>query len=37
VAIQDHLGHVSIANTMIYITVANKRRDEFAKRLDDWS
>ncbi len=38
VVIQDHLGHVNIANTMIYVQVANKRRDQFAESLakDGW-
>jgi integrase len=36
VAIQDHLGHASIVNTMKYVAIANARRDDFAKRLDDW-
>ena len=36
VAIQDHLGHANIQNTMKYVQIANKRRDEFADRLGDW-
>ena len=36
VAIQDHLGHASIGNTMKYVAIASKRRDEFAARLDGW-
>lgn len=36
VAIQDHLGHANIQNTMTYIQIASKRRDEFAERLRDW-
>lgn len=36
VAIQDHLGHANIQNTMIYVRIASKRRDEFAGRLKDW-
>ena len=36
VAIQDHLGHANIQNTMKYIQIASKRRDEFADRLSDW-
>lgn len=35
-AVQDHLGHVNIANTQVYAKVTNKRRDETAKRLKDW-
>lgn len=35
-AIQDHLGHVNIQNTLKYVTIASKRRDEFAERLKDW-
>jgi integrase len=34
VAIQDHMGHASIGNTMKYVSIASKRRDEFAERLD---
>jgi site-specific recombinase XerD len=33
VAIQDHLGHANIQNTMVYVQIASKRRDEFADRL----
>lgn len=36
VAIQDHMGHADIRNTMKYIQIASKRRDEFADRLNDW-
>lgn len=36
VAIQDHLGHANIQNTMKYVQIASKRRDEFADRLNDW-
>ena len=36
VAIQDHLGHANIQNTMKYVQIASKRRDEFADRLHDW-
>jgi site-specific recombinase XerD len=36
VAIQDHLGHADIRNTMKYVQIASKRRDEFAGRLSDW-
>lgn len=36
VAIQDHLGHANIQNTMVYVRIASKRRDEFAGRLKDW-
>lgn len=36
VAIQDHLGHANIQNTMKYVQIASKRRDEFADRLSDW-
>jgi type 1 fimbriae regulatory protein FimB/type 1 fimbriae regulatory protein FimE len=36
VAIQDHLGHANIQNTMTYVQIASKRRDEFADRLRDW-
>lgn len=34
VAIQDHLGHAKIDNTMIYVRVSSRRRDELAERLD---
>ncbi|MBZ5626333.1 MAG: tyrosine-type recombinase/integrase [Acidobacteriia bacterium] len=33
--IQDHLGHVNIQNTMIYVQITSKRRDEFASRLEE--
>ena len=36
VAIQDHLGHSNIQNTMIYVQVTNKRREQFAGRHSDW-
>jgi type 1 fimbriae regulatory protein FimB/type 1 fimbriae regulatory protein FimE len=36
VAIQDHLGHANIQNTMKYVQIASKRRDEFSDRLRDW-
>jgi len=36
VAIQDHLGHANIQNTMKYVQIASKRRDEFSDRLQDW-
>lgn len=32
--IQDHLGHVNIQNTMIYVQITNKRRDQFAESLE---
>lgn len=32
--IQDHLGHVNIQNTMIYVQITNKRRDQFADSLE---
>lgn len=32
--IQDHLGHVNIQNTMIYVQITSKRRDQFAERLE---
>ena len=34
VAIQDHLGHVNVQNTMKYVRVASKRRDEFGAGLE---
>jgi hypothetical protein len=34
--LQDHLGLASIGNTMKYVSIASKRRDEFAERLDGW-
>jgi integrase len=34
VAIQDHLGHAKLDNTMIYVRVSSRRRDELAERLD---
>ena len=39
VVIQDHLGHVNIQNTMIYVQIADKRRDQFAESLakDGWA
>jgi integrase len=36
VAIQDHLGHANIQNTMKYVQIASKRRDDFSDRLRDW-
>lgn len=36
VAIQDHLGHANIQNTMIYVQISSKRRDDFGGRLADW-
>ena len=33
VAIQDHLGHRNIQNTMKYIQISGRRRREFADRL----
>jgi len=33
--IQDHLGHVNIQNTMIYVQITNKRRDKFAEELEE--
>jgi len=33
--IQDHLGHANIQNTMKYVQITNRRRDEFAEKLDD--
>lgn len=36
VAIQDHLGHANIQNTMKYIQIASARRDAFAGRLETW-
>jgi integrase/recombinase XerD len=32
--IQDHLGHVNIQNTMVYVRITSKRRDEFAEQLE---
>ncbi len=32
----DHLGHANIANTMKYVQIASKRRDDFAGRLEGW-
>jgi site-specific recombinase XerC len=34
VAIQDHLGHKNIQNTMKYIQISGRRRREFATRLE---
>jgi site-specific recombinase XerD len=34
VAVQDHLGHASLANTMKYVQVSSRRREELAERLD---
>ncbi len=35
--IRDHLGHANIQNTMKYLAVANRRRDELAATtLRDW-
>lgn len=34
--IQDHLGHRNIQNTMIYVGITNKKRDEMAERLQKW-
>lgn len=36
VAIQDHLGHANIQNTMIYVQITSKRRQEFADRMAAW-
>lgn len=35
VAVQDHLGHADLRNTMKYVQVASRRRDELAERLDE--
>jgi len=35
-AVQDHLGHANIQNTMIYVRIANARRNALAERLADW-
>lgn len=32
--IQDHLGHANIQNTMKYVQITNRRRDEFGEKLD---
>jgi site-specific recombinase XerD len=34
--VQGHLGHVNIANTMIYAQITNKHRDRMGKELRDW-
>lgn len=34
--IQDHLGHVSISNTLIYAKITNRRREARDARLADW-
>lgn len=34
--IQDHLGHVSINNTLIYAKITNRRREARDARLADW-
>ncbi|SRR5216683_4529433 len=34
VAIQDHLGHVNVQNTMKYVQISSKRRDQFGESLD---
>jgi len=36
VAVQDHLGHAKLDNTMKYVQVSSRRRDEMAERLDGW-
>lgn len=38
VAVQDHLGHASLANTMKYVQVSSRRRTEMSERLegDGW-
>jgi len=36
VMVQDHLGHRSIANTMIYAHVSNKARSAADERLREW-
>lgn len=33
--IQDHLGHKNIGNTMIYVRVTNKRREQLGEELRD--
>ena len=35
-ATQDHLGHRNIQNTMIYVGISNRRRDELATKVRDW-
>jgi site-specific recombinase XerD len=35
-ATQDHLGHRNIQNTMIYVDISNRRRDELATKIRDW-
>lgn len=35
-ATQDHLGHRNIQNTMIYVDITNRRRDELAEKNRDW-
>ncbi len=35
--IKDHMGHVDIKNTMIYIQMTNKHREDFASRQRNWS
>jgi integrase/recombinase XerD len=34
--VQDHLGHVNIANTLIYARITNRRRNDVARRLKGW-
>ena len=34
VAVQDHLGHANIQNTMMYVAISNRRRNDFAQQLE---
>ena len=34
VAIQDHLGHADIRNTMKYVRITSRRRQDFAQKLE---
>ncbi len=37
VAVQDHMGHAKLDNTMEYVRMTNPRRDKFAAGLSDWA
>jgi site-specific recombinase XerD len=35
--VQELLGHASILSTMRYAQITNRRRDEVAERLRNWT
>jgi len=34
--IKDHMGHKSVASTMIYIEITSKRREAMGEKIKDW-